>query len=136
MVVNFTLISTKADCETLIELATKEKANLEFRKQSLQRQRGSAADHSLSVEAELQSIMAQVTAVQSIVANLPEGNVKEEMTIKLKSLEYKQFQLTVRRNNYGIVDLVEKDYDIDCVDQLIAATDAYLARLNDRLRSF
>ena len=73
---SFTLIKSKADCESLISIANQEKDDLAFRKLSLERQRKTATMTSVEVETELQSVTAEIAALESVITGLPDGTTK------------------------------------------------------------
>ena len=101
--------------------------DLEFRKLSLERQRKNATSTSVSVETELLSVNAEIDALSSIIAGLPEGETKDETVFKKKKLEYKAMVLNERKDNYGVVSLVDKEFDIGCIEKQIEESDSFIA---------
>ncbi len=132
---SFTLIKSKADCQSLINIATQGKEDLEFRKLSLERQRRNATMTSIEVETELQSVNAEIAALESVIAGLPEGATKEETIFKKKKLEYKSLLLTERKNNYGVVSLIDKEFDIGCIEKQIEESDVFIAAVTEHMNS-
>lgn len=132
MAYNFTILKTKDDCDAVISIATKEKSDLEFRKESLERQSISAAETALEIQQELDSLNAELNYLDSIIASLPEGKLKEENVAKWKKADYRKFILTNRKNNYGVVTAMDKQYDIACIDKSIGETDNFITQLNAR----
>jgi hypothetical protein len=126
------LISTAADCNLLLSLAAKEKSDLEFRKLSLERQRSSYAETAVEVETELQSVNAELAALTSIIASLPDGQVKDESITKQKKLELKQYLLTEKKDNYGAVALLEKEYSVARIEKELTATQEFTTALEAR----
>ncbi len=53
--------------------------------------------------------------------------------VKIKKAEYKKFLLDQRKTNFAPIALVEKQYDIACLDHSIAETDAFIASLTARM---
>ena len=66
-----------ADCDVLLTWATKEKADLTFKKLSEERLTTRYTDTSVEVEAILQGVIVEISAVDTIIAVLPEGPTKE-----------------------------------------------------------
>lgn len=135
MQVNFTMIKKRPDCEALITIVNQEKEDLGFRKQSLERQRKSTTKNSIVVETELQSVNAEIAAYDSIIAGLPDGRNKEDAIFKKQKLEYKRLLLTKSKNSYGIVSLVEKEFDIGCIDKQIEEADAFITAITEYMNS-
>jgi hypothetical protein len=129
------LLTTKPDCEALIEIATSEKEGLAYRKTGLERQHQSATLTSAEIESELASVNAEIGALETIMNSLPEGPTKTETFRKLKKAEYKKFLLEQRKGNYGVVSLLEKEYDIACIEKDIEEADAFILALKDRMNS-
>lgn len=125
-------ISTKADCDVLISMVTKEKGDLEFRKLSLQRQQSNYSSNSVEIEAELTAVNAEIAALTTIVNNLPDGELKNEQLAKKKKAELKQFLLTDRKENYGSVALLSKEFDIAKVEREIEEAVSFLSALETR----
>jgi hypothetical protein len=126
------LISTAADCNLLLSLAAKEKSDLEFRKLSLERQRSSYAETAVEVETELQSVSAELAALVSIIASLPDGQVKDENITKQKKLELKQYLLTEKKDNYGAVALLEKEFGQARLEKELTATQDFITAMEAR----
>jgi hypothetical protein len=129
------LISTVADCDLLLSLAAKEKSDLDFRKLSLERQRSSYAETAVETEAELQAVTAELTALAGIIASLPNGELKDENVTKQKKLELKQYLLTEKKDNYGAVALLAKEFDQARLDKELQAAEEFSAALEERRTS-
>ena len=127
------MISNRADCQSMIDMANDDKDALAYRRTGLQRQRQTASATSVGIEADLASVVAELAALQTVLNTLPEGSVKEETGVKFTKAEYKKFLLEQRKANNGSVALVEKEYDIACVEQSISETDAFILALTARM---
>ncbi len=115
-----------------MSLAAKEKSDLEFRKLSQDRQRSSYSETAVEVEAELQVVNTEVAALNTIIASLPPGQTKDENITKLKRLELKQYLLKEKKDNYGVVALLEKEFTLARIDKELAATQEFTAALEAR----
>lgn len=121
-----------ADCDVLLSLAQKEKADLTFRKLSVERLTDRYAETSVEVATQLQGVIAELAAVDSYIAILPDGPIKDEAVDKKTRLEYKKFLLEGRVESYGVVALLEKQMDLGRVEQEIAEVDAFVAAVEAR----
>jgi hypothetical protein len=126
------LIGTQADCDLLLSLAAKEKSNLEFQKLSTQRQRENYAETAAAVAAELQAVDAELAALGSIIATLPDGDVKDDNITRQKRLELRKRLLDDRKENYGSVALLEKELGIDRIDKELAAMQDFIVAVQER----
>jgi hypothetical protein len=121
-----------ADCDVLLSWAQKEKADLTYRKLSVERLTDRYAETSVEVATQLQGVIAELAAVDSYIAILPDGPIKDEALDKKTRLEYKKFLLEGRVESYGVVALLEKEMDLGRVEQEIAEVDAFVAAVEAR----
>jgi hypothetical protein len=133
MIYTVSLISSRADCQAMIDMANDDKATLAYRSTGLQRQKQQASSTSVSIDADLAASVAEISALTTVIAGLPEGEVKEETKVKLKKAEYKKFLLDQRKISYGSLSLIEKEYNIAVTEQSIAETDAFIVVLTNRM---
>jgi hypothetical protein len=77
-------ITTVADCDLLLAWAVKEKADLNYKKLSEERLTNNYSETSIEIDAELQSVISEIAATETIIATLPEGNSKDEAGSKRK----------------------------------------------------
>lgn len=121
-----------ADCDVLLSWAQKEKADLTFRKLSVERLTDRYAETSVEIATQLQGVIAELAAVDSYIAILPDGPIKDEALDKKTRLEYKKFLLEGRVESYGVVALLEKQMDLGRVEQEIAEIDDFMAAVEAR----
>lgn len=133
-IMNYTVqnLTQVADCDVLLSWAQKEKADLTFRKLSVERLTDRYAETSVEVATQLQGVIAELAAVDSYIAILPDGPIKDEAVDKKTRLEYKKFLLEGRVESYGVVALLEKQMDLGRVEQEIAEVDAFVAAVEAR----
>ena len=131
---NYTVqnLTQVADCDVLLSWAQKEKADLTFRKLSVERLTDRYAETSVEVATQLQGVIAELAAVDSYIAILPDGPIKDEAVDKKTRLEYKKFLLEGRVESYGVVAILEKQMDLGRVEQEIAEVDAFVAAVEAR----
>lgn len=129
---NLTLV---ADCNSLLAWAAREKADLNYKKITIERVSQKYAETSVGLDAEIQGVIAEIAANDTIIAALPEGPTKEEALDKKVRLEYKKFVLENRKENYGTVALLQKESELGRIDQEIAEVDAFVAAVEARVLS-
>lgn len=132
MVYTVSLLSTKADCTALLNIANAEKDGMVYRRTGLQRQSQTASLTSLEIESSLAAVNAELSALTAILATLPPGPTYDENLVRKTKADYKKFLLEQRRSNYGPIAMVEKEYDIACLEEAIIETDAFIASLTAR----
>ncbi len=129
-------ITTREDCDVLLDAAIAEKRNLEIKNLQLDKQYAEVTTGSAGIDATLLATSSELTALESVVATLPEGETKETMQTRIMSLTLKKRQLTTRRENYGIIALLQKEYAMTCIDKEIIENDAYREALERRKSEF
>lgn len=125
-------LSTVADCNALITWAGKEKADLNFKKLSDERLTSRIAETSQELDAELQGVLAEISATETIINILPDGPSKDDAINKKTRLEYKKFLLENRRESYGTVALLEKQMDLARVQVELDEVDAFITAVEQR----
>ena len=125
-------ITQIADCDVLLTWAQKEKAELEFKKLSEDRLTTRFETSAVEVESILQGVIAELSAITSVIAVLPEGPTKvNELKRKVK-LEYKKFLLENRKESYGAVALLQKELDFERVNNELEEVDAFITVITTR----
>ena len=132
MLYSIAKITTVPDCDLLLSWAAKEKANLNYKKLSEERLTNNYSETSIEIDAELQSVAAEIAATETVIATLPEGNSKEDAIKKKTKLEYKKFLLNNRKESYGAVALLEKELDLSRVTLELGEIDAFVAAITTR----
>ncbi len=129
----FTSLLSKEDCNGLLAIATEQKASLEFRKLSLVRSRATSSGNVQEIDADLQTLAGQITISESIIASIPDGEVKVKEKVKLLGLQYRKAVLEQRKNSHGVIAVLETEFDIGCTDNNIAEIDVFLNGITNRL---
>ncbi|CAF3773432.1 unnamed protein product [Rotaria sp. Silwood1] len=124
-------VTSTADCDVLIELAGKEKDDLQYRKTTITHQNSNFANTAAEVEADLSSTNAQLTALNTVIAGLPAGAVKESNVTKQKRLELRAFLLNQKKENYGVIALLQNEMEQATVDAQIAEVDAFVVAVQN-----
>ena len=121
-----TNLTTIADCDVLLTMANKEKADLVFKKLSEERLVTNYSTTSVEIDAVLQGVLAEISAVDTIIATLPEGATKENEEKRKVRLEYKKFLLENRKESYGAVALLEKELDLERVNKQLDEVNLFI----------
>lgn len=127
------LLKTKADCEALINIATNEQGDLNYRKDGLLRQRQTATTTSVEIETELATVTVELSSLQTVLDTLPEGPTRVKVLQNFKKAEYKKFLLEQRKGSYGALSLLEKEFDIASIDLAITESSSFIAALQERM---
>ena len=125
-------LTTVADCTVLLTMAAKEKADLNFRKLSDERLSARFTETSLSLAANLQGVLAEIEATETIISVLPAGPAMDEALDKKTRLEYRKFLLESRISSYGITALLEKEMDLGRTIKELEEVDAFIAEVEAR----
>jgi len=125
-------LTTAAECDVMISLATKEKNNLTARKLTLEQKQADYAKNSVVVAVELQSVTAEFTAYQAIIPSLPEGQAKEDSITRMKKLEVKLRVLNGKKEDYGNIAVLDKQFDYARAAKELEEADAFLAAVTAR----
>lgn len=125
-------LSTVADRDAVLNIATKEKKDLEWKKISIERQKETYAENAVEIATELAAKEAELAALDAVIAGLPDGELKEENIKKRRRTEYSIFLLNDRQANYGAVALLEKEYDLQRVMQELAETTVFITEVEAR----
>jgi len=126
-----TNLTTVADCDVLLNMANKEKADLNFKKLSEERLVNNYSSTSVEISVFLQGILAEISAVTTVINVLPEGPTKEAEEKRKVRLEYKKFLLETRKESYGAVALLEKQLDLERVINQIDEVDAFILAISN-----
>jgi hypothetical protein len=132
MALSTNLLKTVADCDGITKLLDKDKGDLEFRKISLGRQTKQYAQNAVEVEAELAAVNTELDSLASIIAGLPAGERKREEEIRKQRTIVRKMLLEERKNDYGVVALIEREVELDLTERHIAAVTEALAAVATR----
>lgn len=120
------------DCDALVAWAVREKADLNYKKITNERLSEKYALTSVELDVEIQAVIAEIAAIETIISALPEGPSKEAQRDKKTTLVYRLFVLENRKEDYGTVALLQKQSELGRIDQEIAEVDAFVAAVEAR----
>ena len=121
-----------ADCNALVAWAVRENADLNYKKITIERLTQKYAETSVGLDAEIQGVIAELAATETIIAALPQGPSREAAMDKKTTLEFRKFVLENRKENYGTVALLQKESELGRIDQQIAEVDTFVAAVEAR----
>ena len=124
-------ITTVADCDVLLTWAEKEKSDLTFKQLSVERVTVNYSSTSIEIDAVLQGVIAEISAIDTIISTLAEGSTKEDLVKKKTRLDYKKFLLENRKESYGSVALLEKELDLERINKELDEVDAFITTVTD-----
>ncbi|QPH40893.1 hypothetical protein [Pedobacter endophyticus] len=125
-------LTTVADCDTVLALIEKEKKDLSFKKLSLERQQENYANTTVEVTSEIEVLTVELSAINTVIATLPDGDTKDDNIKRQKKLEYNLFLLSNRKANYGAIALLEKEFSIARVIKELEEADTFAETVLDR----
>ncbi len=125
-------ILTVAECDALLAIMNREKSNLLRRKGILLFQRNNYTSTATEVETELLEVNAQLTMLNMIIPTFPEGRAKEDYMEKQSKFEWRKKALTNKKADYNGLELLNKEYELTCIDHRIDLADEYIAALTAR----
>ena len=132
---NYTVssLTTKADCQVLIDNADLQKSELEFKRVTIGRQAELAATNNADITADLAAVTAELAALQTVFNALPPGKTKDETQNKITKAAYRKFQLQQRHEKSGALALIEKQYDEACNESALTEINLLTQQLTDRM---
>jgi hypothetical protein len=126
------MLTTVAECETLLLVAEKEKKDLLFRKTSLERQKDAYSVNSLEIDQDLQATETELTALQGVVSSLPEGKTKVYNEKRIRRLDLNKFLLTQKDKDYGSVALLVREFDLGMLNKELEEVEVFIAAITAR----
>lgn len=125
-------LTTVAECNVLLAKAAKEKADLNFKKLSDERMTARFTETSQQLFADLQSVIAEISATEIVIATLPDGPSKEDAIEKQTRLIYRKFVIETRMEGYGVTALLEKEMDLGRVIQELEEMDLFIQAIETK----
>ena len=119
-------ITQIADCDVLLIWAQKEKAELSFKKLSEDRLTTKFETSAVEIQAILQGVLAELSAIDTVIALLPDGPTKANELKRKVKLEYKKFLLEDRKESYGAVALLQKELDFERVNSELEEVEGFI----------
>ena len=126
MAYTVTLLTTIADCNSVITLAQKDKKNYEHKKYTLLHNLENSQENSTERQNRLIVINSEVAMLESIIAGLPEGEMKEEAITNLMRKKTTQRVVSNGNSSSTPVNLLDNELEISRIDMNVAETVAFM----------
>ncbi|MDJ1473553.1 hypothetical protein [Xanthocytophaga flava] len=123
MALSVALLTSRADCDKVLNELSDIKGNLEFRQISLTRSKDNAADRASSIDADLAAAEAEVTSLIAIIAALPESATKTEMENRKVRADYRLFTLQQRKAQFGTTAVILYESELGEIEQRLSVID-------------
>ena len=129
------LLTTKPDCQALIDIANSDKKGLLYRRAGLEIQSDSATSNSTEIDAELSAVTAEIASLQAIINGLPDGPTRDILILRYKKADVKKALLESRKDKYGVLSLLQRENEIACIDRDVIEMDDYITAVTDRMNA-
>lgn len=126
---NLTLV---ADCDFLITMANREKADLDLKKHFDEHSAEKFSGTSVELDAVYSGILAELASIEQSLLTLPPGKTRATTEKKQKTLTARKLLLETRQASYGTVALLMKEMELARVQDEIAEVDTFIAAVKDR----
>jgi len=127
---NVSKLTTAAECDKAIALATERKADLQF-EQTVSGKQFSDQDKAIQQsQIDLITVKAQITGMETVIAALPAGTDKVDYEGRLRRLNDRKDNLEERLHKGGPASLLDTELDAALYSVQIAEIDAYIAAIN------
>ncbi|MDJ1499401.1 hypothetical protein [Xanthocytophaga agilis] len=123
MALSVALLTSRADCDKVLNELSDIKGNLEFRQISLTRSKDNAADRASTIDADLAAAEAEVESLISIIAALPESATKTEMENRKVRADYRLFTLQQRKAQFGTTAVILYESELGEIEQRLSVID-------------
>ncbi|MDJ1498587.1 hypothetical protein QNI19_36975 [Cytophagaceae bacterium DM2B3-1] len=123
MALSVALLTSRADCDKVLDELSDIKGNLEFRQISLTRSKDNAADRASTIDADLAAAEAEVESLISIIAALPESATKTEMENRKVRADYRLFTLQQRKAQFGTTAVILYESELGEIEQRLSVID-------------
>lgn len=123
MNVNYSNLTSRADCQFLIQEVEKQKRILNNKIETLRIKDSSAEDRAQARQNEILRLTAELASVENMLQHAT-GAERQRYLDKQVDLQYKLSRLNRSHSSNGIIADVERDYDIGLLEaQLSIAAD-------------
>jgi hypothetical protein len=123
-------LQSVAECDELAAIVSRERRGLENRKESLEIRNENFQESSSDFEADMAKITSELSYLTSVIPNMPEGDKKEGLITDQLVLTVRQRQLNARRANYGAIGLLQRELDIELLDNSITVYNSLIDAIN------
>jgi hypothetical protein len=119
-------ITTVAMCDTLLEVAAKDRDNLERKRQNLQASVSTFDTRTADIGSELMAIQARLEIYTNLYEVLPDGKEKLNAYLDLKRAEARKALLDKQVVDYNVFALIDKQVDHNLLETQVSIVDLYI----------
>jgi hypothetical protein len=123
------LLTTAADCDTVLKYAANDKKDLEYKKLQLSRSLDDISENSAEIEAQIVSLTNEVTTLTNVIAGLADGNYKNDQVKKLKRAEYNLFLAQSRKSKNGSPAQLERELELEQAEQQLVSVNDFIGQV-------
>jgi len=125
-------LQSVAECDELLALVSREKRGMEIRRNSLSFRNETLEESSEDFLADIAQANSELEYLNDTIPNMPEGNKKEEMITDQLLLTAKLRKYNARRENFGPIGLLQRQLDVEMLNNNVAEIDEFIAAINTR----
>ncbi|WP_300599390.1 hypothetical protein [Niabella sp.] len=125
-------LTTAEDCDALINIAEKERKDMEWKKLNLLRLKDQYSNNAFVNATELGIRKKELENMDTVIATLPDGTYKTEQIKKRTTAWYKVFLLENRKTSFGDVAVIEKIYELKRIQYELDETVSLISELQTR----
>ena len=128
-------LQSVAECDELLALVSREKRGMEIRRNSLSFRNETLEESSEDFLADIAQINSELEYLNETIPNMPEGNKKEEMITDQLLLTAKLRKFNARRDNFGAIGVLQRQLDVEMLNNNLVEIDEFIASINTRKNS-
>lgn len=123
------LLTTAAECDSVLKYAASDKKNLEYKKIQLTRSLDDFSESNSETDSQIGALTNEVNTLTTVIAGLSEGPYKNEQVKKLKRAEYSLFLANSKKSKNGSPEQLERELELEQADAQLAAVDAFVTQV-------
>jgi chromosome segregation ATPase len=132
MALSVNLLTSVADCDAVLAELNRDRETLRFNRLRFERSKETATDRSTGLDTDIAATQAEQASLIAVIATLPDGPIKTEMTVRKTVVDFRLFQLNQRKLNAGTTAVILLESQINETDQRLAALDADITEVEAR----
>jgi hypothetical protein len=125
-------LSTVAQCDDVLIMASDRKGDLQFEQTGISRNSTGIERTAAKLAADIVSVNAQITGFNAALAVLTDPVSIKDMTSKIRKLNDRKENLEERVGKAGTNSQLENELDISLLDKQIAEIDVFAVEVNAR----
>jgi multidrug resistance efflux pump len=127
MVSTIEQMTSVEECDALSSILQLEKDDVQLRLLQAERNQRNLRNGNSSIKAELQTLDAQIAALDALIPSLPEGEIRMEQERQRRAADYRRYLLQNRQGNYSLLALAIRDLEVANATSRLAEVEAGLS---------